>query len=86
MSDFKAQGVANAAWAFANVGQFDAQLCRALARVMELHVGEFTFVVRLCFLLPRSFVCSFVLRLLFRSLVPCFCLFLLVCWFVVLLG
>ena len=38
---FKAQGLANTAWAFATAGQPDAQLFMALARIAERRVGEF---------------------------------------------
>ena len=40
MGDFKAQELANTAWAFATVGKSDAQLFTALARVAERHVGD----------------------------------------------
>ena len=41
MGDFVAQAVANAAWAFATVGQSNAQLFTALARVAELRLRDF---------------------------------------------
>ena len=41
MSEFNAQGLANTAWAFAMVGQPDAQLFMALARVAELRLDNF---------------------------------------------
>ena len=43
LGDFNAQGLANAAWAFATVAtasQQDAQLFAALARVAELRLGD----------------------------------------------
>ena len=41
MGDFKAQGLANTAWAFATAGQSEVALCRALARAAERLVGDF---------------------------------------------
>ena len=41
LGDFKEQGLANAAWAFATASQQDAQLFAALARVAELRLGDF---------------------------------------------
>ena len=39
--DFKAHVLANTAWAFATLGQLDAQLFTALAREAERRVGDF---------------------------------------------
>ena len=41
LGDFKEQGLANTAWAFATASQQDAQLFAALARVAELRLGDF---------------------------------------------
>ena len=41
MDQFKAQGLANTAWAFATVGEPDVQLFAALARAAELRLGDF---------------------------------------------
>ena len=41
VGDFIAQNFANAAWAFATVGQPDAQLFMALARAVEQCLGDF---------------------------------------------
>ena len=41
LGDFKVQGLANTAWAFATASQQDAQLFAALARVAELRLGDF---------------------------------------------
>lgn len=41
MGDFKAQEVANTAWAFATGGQSDGQLFTALARVAERRMDDF---------------------------------------------
>ena len=39
--EFKPQGLANTAWAFATVGQQDEQLFKALARMAEQRLDEF---------------------------------------------
>ena len=41
MGDFNVQNIANTAWAFATVGQSDAQLFKALAREAERRMGDF---------------------------------------------
>ena len=41
VGDFNAQNLANTAWAFAKLGQLDAQLFTALAREAERRVGDF---------------------------------------------
>ena len=41
MDEFKAQDLANAAWAFAKLGQLDEKLCAALARATHSRMSEF---------------------------------------------
>ena len=41
LDQFKAQGLANTAWAFATVGQKDDQLFKALARMAERRLDQF---------------------------------------------
>ena len=41
VGDFNSQGLANTAWAFATLGQLDAQLFTALAREAERSVDDF---------------------------------------------
>ena len=41
LDEFNAQGLANAAWAFATVGQQDEQLFKALARMAERLLDKF---------------------------------------------
>jgi len=41
LDEFKVQGLANMAWAFATVDQQDAQLFHALARMAEQRLDEF---------------------------------------------
>ena len=41
MGDFKAQNLANTAWAFATAGQNDALLFAALATAAERRMGNF---------------------------------------------
>ena len=40
LGDFKPQELANTAWAFATLGQADAQLCMVLAREAGQRVGD----------------------------------------------
>ena len=42
VGDFKAQNLANTAWAFAMVGQLNVQLFTTLASVAERSVGDFS--------------------------------------------
>ena len=42
LGDFNPQVLANTAWAFATLGQADAQLFTALAREAERHLGDFS--------------------------------------------
>ena len=42
VGDFKGQGLANIAWAYAKTGQSDAQLFTVLLRVVEQCIGYFT--------------------------------------------
>jgi len=42
VGDFKAQDLANTAWAFSAVGCSDTQLFMTLVRVTEQNVGDFT--------------------------------------------
>ena len=39
--NFKSQGLANTAWAFATAGQVDAYLFAQLATAAERHMGDF---------------------------------------------
>ena len=41
LGEFKSQGLANTAWAFAKMAQHDAQLFMAVARTAEWRLGEF---------------------------------------------
>ena len=41
VGNFNPQDLANTAWAFATLGQLDAQLFTALAREAERHAGNF---------------------------------------------
>ena len=41
MGDFKAQDLANTAWAFATMGHSEIQLFRVLATAVVLRVGDF---------------------------------------------
>ena len=43
MSDFNAQELANAAWAFATADQKDVSLFAALATAAEQRMGDFNF-------------------------------------------